>query len=179
MESLDSAPIASALALAPALLAHPATQCGATVALLCRLPLEEPAAARRLLQTLCAYGVRGRDVSAQVGASAPRGDRRATDRAIRVMRAFPRAQLLELLPVLPAPTVREVLEIVPRLLDDTAADAEAFLDAARALMSADRTLLLPTIGALGEVRASTVRPPGPRPSPPHTHALHRCACPST
>ena len=168
MESLDSAPIASALALAPALLAHPATQCGATAALLCRLPLEEPAAARRLLQTLCAYGVRGRDVSAQVGASAPRGDCRATNRAVphAMTRAFPRAQLLELLPVLPAPTVREVLEIVPRLLDDTAADAEAFLDAARALMSADRTLLLPTIGALGEVRAPSVRPLGPRPVPP-------------
>ena len=124
MCDLESAPLSTVLALAPSLLQHPATQSSTTAALLCRLPLEEPAGARRLLQVLCAYGVRGGEVS---------------------------EQLLELLPLLRPAVLHDVLDTVPQLLGDSPDESEAFLSVARQLMAADRTLLLPAIGALGEV----------------------------
>ena len=110
---------------APALLQHPSTRTAATMELLSRLPLEDdPCTARALLRLLCAYGTRSAAVS---------------------------AELLGALPLLEAPVVRELLGSVAQLLGGGEEESEAVVEAAHALVEADRTLLLPVIGMLSEV----------------------------
>ena len=53
--------------------------------------------------------------------------------------------------VAPAAVVREVLGCVPQLLGDTHEELESLVAAAKQLIASDRTLMLPAIGALGEV----------------------------
>ena len=53
--------------------------------------------------------------------------------------------------VAPTAVVREVLGCVPQLLGDTEEELSALVETVKQLISADRTLMLPAIGVLGEV----------------------------
>lgn len=118
-------PYDAGLRAAPSLLQHPGTQDASAAALLDRLPLEEPAGARRILQTLSAHG----SWSARLT-----------------------AQLLEFLPLLSAAVAREVLPALPQIVGESDNEVRLLLEALKQLMSAERTLLLPVIGTLGEVQ---------------------------
>ena len=118
-------PFDAGLRAAPSLLQHPGTQDASAAALLDRLPLEEPAVARRILQTLSAHG----SWSARLT-----------------------AQLLEFLPLLSAAVAREVLPALPQIVGESDNEVRLLLEALKQLMSAERTLLLPVIGTLGEVQ---------------------------
>ena len=123
LSSLE-ADLPTALKAAPALLRHPSTRAAAASALLERLPLEEPAGARRLLQVLSVHGLR----------TAARTE-----------------HLLQLLGVVPAPVARELLGAMSQLIGDTAEEMAAFVEAGKDAIAEDRTLMLPVIGAIGEV----------------------------
>ena len=92
----------AALRAAPSLLHHPGTQDASAAALLDRLPLEEPAVARRILQTLSAHG----SWSARLT-----------------------AQLLEFLPLLSAAVAREVLPALPQIVGESDNEARLLLEA--------------------------------------------------
>ena len=62
------------------------------------------------------------------------------------------AQLLEFLPLLSAAVAREVLPALPQIVGESDNEVRLLLEALKQLMSAERTLLLPVIGTLGEVQ---------------------------
>ena len=115
------------LVSAPALLQHPATQASTSSALIDRLPLEEPASVRRILQLLCRFDAR----------SACRSER-----------------LLQLLPLLEAPSARELVSCLPQLLGDSEPELTELFAALENVITADRSLTLPSLGALAEVPLS-------------------------
>ena len=69
--------------------------------------------------------------------------------------------LLQLLSsgTLPPPTTHELLSFLPQLIGESEDELTALVDALKELIANDRTLMLPAIGALGEVRLTeTLRP---------------------
>ena len=132
-EALSHMDISCALSSAPALLQHPATHAEASIALLDRLPCEEFAVARRILQLLVQYGVR----------SAQRSK-----------------HLLQLVELVPASTAREILSFLPQLIGDSDADMSDLVSTVNDVVAADRTLTLPAVGALGEVALPEALKPG-------------------
>ena len=108
---------------AQAFLQHPATHLAAATALVERLPLESPAGVRCILRTLCYAGSCGPPVS---------------------------EQLLELLPLLECELAVELLAHLPQLVGDGEAEMQQLLAVCKEVMAADRTLMLPVIGALGQ-----------------------------
>ena len=129
---LSEAPLDLVQRSAPALLRHPAVQLAATSTLLGRLPLEDAHGARRIAQLLSAHGSRT---------------------------AARTADVLQILLIVPSATARELLGLVPQLLGDTNEEMCQFLAAVKELIAADRTLMLPAIGALGEVALPEVHKP--------------------
>ena len=113
-------PLDEALRRAPGLLQHPCTRAAATRALLARLPCEEARGARSIAALLSAHGERSLEVSTEIFA---------------------------VLPLLDAPACREVLGHLPTLVGGSDAEADGMMEAARAVMAADRSLLVPAIGA--------------------------------
>ena len=120
---LSSAPLERVMPTAQAFLQHPATHLAAATALVERLPLESPAGVRCILRTLCYAGSCGPPVS---------------------------EQLLELLPLLESELAVEMLAHLPQLVGDGEAQMQQLLAVCREVMAADRTLMLPVIGALGQ-----------------------------
>jgi len=121
---LSEAPLDLVQRSAPALLRHPAAQSAATSTLLGRLPLEDAHGARRIAQLLSAHGSRT---------------------------AARTADVLQMLLLVPSATARELLGLVPQLLGDTDEEMCQLVVVVKELIAADRTLMLPAIGALGEV----------------------------
>ena len=123
-EDISDAPLPVVLRIAPSLLRHPVACAPATQALLDRLPFEEPPAARRIAQLLAANGGRTAERTARV---------------------------LDVLGVSPAPVARELLGCAAQLVGDTEEELACLVDTVKQLIATDRTLMLPALGALGEV----------------------------
>ena len=123
MEELSSAPLERVMPTAQAFLQHPATHLAAATAMVERLPLESPAGVRSILRTLCYAGACGPPVS---------------------------DQLLEIFPLLESELAVELLEFLPQLMGEGEAQMQQLLGVCKEVMAADRTLMLPVIGALGQ-----------------------------
>lgn len=108
---------------AQAFLQHPATHLAAVTALVERLPLESPAGVRSILRALCYAGACGPPVS---------------------------DQLLEMFPLLESELAVEMLAFLPQLMGEGEAQMQQLLAVCKEVMAADRTLMLPIIGALGQ-----------------------------
>ena len=120
---LSSAPLERVMPTAQAFLQHPATHLAAATALVERLPLESPAGVRSILRTLCYAGACGPPVS---------------------------DQLLEIFPLLESELAVELLAFLPQLMGEGEAQMQQLLGVCKEVMAADRTLMLPVIGALGQ-----------------------------
>ena len=114
----------TALRAAPPMLRHPIVQQMATTALLERLPAEDPIGVRRVMQSLSVHGSRTAERTAQV---------------------------LQLLSVVPSAVAREMVALLPQTVGDTDEEMALLVEAIKELIASDRTLMLPAIGALGEV----------------------------
>ena len=123
MEELSSAPLERVMPSAQAFLQHPATHLAAVTALVERLPLESPAGVRSILRALCYAGACGPPVS---------------------------DQLLEMFPLLESELAVELLAFLPQLMGEGEAQMQQLLAVCKEVMAADRTLMLPVIGALGQ-----------------------------
>ena len=123
MEELSSGPLERVIPTAQAFLQHPATHLAAATALVERLPLESPAGVRSILRTLCYAGACGPPVS---------------------------DQLLEIFPLLESELAIELLAYLPQLMGEGEEEMGQLLEACKEVMAADRTLMLPVIGALGQ-----------------------------
>ena len=113
---------------AEARLRDPTARLEATRDLIDNLPLvETEQEARSLARLLAARGARAPDIS---------------------------RRLFELIPLLPVSIARELICVLPRLVVDSPDELDGFVQCARSLMAADRTLLMPAIGALAEAPLS-------------------------